>query len=127
MTAVVLDSSAVLAVVHDERGSEVVIASLADALLSAVNFAETISKLIERDIAVDVAAAIVQGLGLTIIDFDRGLAVKAGSLRAQTKHLGLSLADRACLALAERKGVPALTGDQKWSRLDIGIDIRMFR
>jgi ribonuclease VapC len=127
MTAVVLDASAVLAVVHKERGSEFVIASLADALFSAVNFAETITKLVERNVSAELAIATVQGLGLTIVDFDGGLAAKAGSLRAQTKHLGLSLADRACLALADREGVPAITGDRKWSRLDIGVDIRLFR
>ena len=127
MTKVVLDASAVLAVVHNERGSEVVVASLPDALLSAVNFAETVSKLVERNVAAELAVASVQGLGLTIVDFDSDLAAKAGSLRAQTKHIGLSLADRACLALAEREGAPALTGDQKWSRLDIGVDIQMFR
>jgi ribonuclease VapC len=127
MTAVVLGASAVLAVVHNERGSEVVIASLSDALLSAVNLAETISKLVERNVAADVAVAIVHGLGLTIVDFDSGLAAKAGSLRTKTKHLGLSLADRACLALAEREGAPVLTGDRKWPRLDIGVDIRLFR
>jgi ribonuclease VapC len=127
MTAVVLDASAVLAVVHNERGSEVVIASLPDALLSAVNFAEAVSKLVERSVATELAVASIHGLGLTIVDFDGGLAAVTGSLRAQTRHLGLSLADRACLALAQRERAPALTGDQKWSRLDIGVDIRIFR
>lgn len=127
MTAVVLDASAVLAVVHNERGSDIVVASLPDALLSAVNFAETVSKLVERNVAAEFAVVAVLRLGLTIVDFDSGLAAKAGGLRLQTKHLGLSLADRACLALAAREGVPALTGNQKWARLDIGVDVRLFR
>ena len=61
------------------------------------------------------------------MDFDEALGLRAGALRLATRHLGLSLGDRACLALAEREQLPILTGDGAWALLDIGLDIRLIR
>jgi PIN domain nuclease of toxin-antitoxin system len=127
MTGVVLDSSAVLAVIHGERGADVVTQALDGAMLSAVNYAEVVTKLVERGTAWEFARTNVLKLGITVVAFDIDLANRAGELRRQTRHLGLSLADRACLALAERERLPALTGDRSWSKVNLGIEIRLIR
>jgi PIN domain nuclease of toxin-antitoxin system len=127
MTGVVLDSSAVLAVIHGERGADVVTQALDGAMLSAVNYAEVVTKLVERGTAWEFARTNVLKLGITVVAFDIDLANRTGELRRQTRHLGLSLADRACLALAERERLPALTGDRSWSSVDVGIEVRLIR
>ncbi|MFZ0847225.1 MAG: type II toxin-antitoxin system VapC family toxin [Pseudolabrys sp.] len=127
MTGVVLDSSAVLAIINGEPGAERVIELLDGALLSAVNHAEIMTKLAERGIGRDVARSTVLNIGVQIIEFGIDLADRTGELRRQTRRLGLSLADRACLALAEREGVPAVTADKKWAMLDIGIKVSLIR
>ncbi len=125
--ATVLDASAVFAVLQKERGAELVMACLHDALLCAVNYAEAVSKLAERSVPADLAAAAIQKLGAAVVAFDGDLAARAGALRARTRHLGLSLPDRACLALAERERAPVMTGNPKWARIDIGVPIRLIR
>lgn len=127
MARAVLDSSAVLAVLNAERGADNVIAALGDALVCAVNHAEVITKLVEKGMSLDLARATVNGIGMQVVDFDVVLAERTGDLRRETKDLGLSLGDRACLALAEREGAFALTGEKRWVNLAIGIDIRLFR
>ncbi|MBI5912746.1 MAG: type II toxin-antitoxin system VapC family toxin [Betaproteobacteria bacterium] len=127
MTGVVLDSSAVLAIINAEPGAERVIELLDGALLSAVNHAEVMTKLIERGIGRDLARSTVLNIGVQVIEFGIDLADRTGELRRQTRHLGLSLADRACLALAERARVPAVTADRKWAAADLGIDILLIR
>ncbi|HWK34609.1 MAG TPA: type II toxin-antitoxin system VapC family toxin [Hyphomicrobium sp.] len=124
---VVLDSSAVLAVINSERGAEQVIALLDGALLSSVNHAEVMSKLNEKGLDRDLARSTVLSLGVQILDYGIDLADRTGELRTQTRDLGLSLADRACLALAEREGVAVVTGDRKWGQLKVGIEVRLFR
>src|SRR3954469_25109177 len=127
MASAVLDSSAVLAVLHAERGADSVIAVLGDALVCAVNHAEVITKLVEKGVALDLARSTVDAIGVQIVDFDVALADRTGDLRRETKDLGLSLGDRACLALAEREGTFALTGDRRSASLAINLDIRLFR
>ena len=66
-------------------------------------------------------------IGLDVMPFDTGLAYAAGLLRDATREAGLSLGDRACLALAGRDGLPALTADRSWERLRVGVDVRPIR
>jgi len=127
MPSAVLDASAVLAVINAEPGQEIVVDALDDALVSAVNHAEVISKLVERGMTLDLARAAIRSIGVDVVDFDSDLAERAGELRRETKHLGLSLADRACLALAERESAVALTADRHWDALKIDIGIRLIR
>ena len=127
MANAVLDSSAVLALLNAEPGAEVVIAALDAALLSTVNYAEVISKLVERGVAHGEARAAIDRIDIGLVDFDGSLAERTGALRMETRHLGLSLADRACLALAEREGAPALTSDRNWLGAVPSVQVHLIR
>jgi ribonuclease VapC len=127
MTGVVLDSSAVLAVINAEPGADRVIEVLDGALLSAVNHAEIVTKLIERGVDRELARSTVLNIGIQVVEFGIDLADRTGELRRQTRHVGLSLADRACLALAECEGVSAVTADKKWALIDLDIDVQVIR
>jgi ribonuclease VapC len=123
----VLDSSAVLAFVNGEPGAEIVARLIGDSLISTVNFAEVVTKLVERSGSLELAREALAIVDLDLIDFDRDLAENAGGLIARTKLKGLSLGDRACLALAVRERLPAVTGDRGWESLDVGVEVRLFR
>jgi PIN domain nuclease of toxin-antitoxin system len=127
MASAVLDASAVLAHIRAEQGSDPVADIAADALMSTVNLAEVFSKLVERGLTVEQADAIVLRYGIEIVPFDEELARRAGALRPATRTLGLSLGDRACLALAQRESLPAITTDRNWTKLALGIEIRVAR
>ena len=127
MSGAVVDSSAVLAVIQAEPGSDDAVEWLDGALLSAVNYAEIITKLVEKGVPLNIARAIVSEIGIRVVAYDIGLADRTGELRLKTRHLGLSLADRACLALAERESAVAMTADRNWAALDIGVDIHLIR
>lgn len=127
MTKCVLDTSALLAYVSAERGAEIVSGVIGDALISSVNYAEAVSTLVPRTGSLDSARKILGIAELDVIDFDRALAEQAGSLVTQTRRLGLSLGDRACLALAARMNCAAFTADRAWMKLDIGVEIRLIR
>jgi ribonuclease VapC len=127
MASAVLDASAILAVLNNETGAATVISVLDDAVVSAVNYAEVVSKLVERGANAATVRTAVDGINVRVVDFDMALAERTGALRADTRHLGFSLADRACLALAEREGVPAYTGDHAWVDAVDGIEARAIR
>jgi len=126
MSDVVLDSSAVLALLADEPGSDEVEAALPGALLSAVNLAEVVAKLSERGMPAEEATSLICSIGVEVADFDADQATRSGGLRASTRIAGLSLGDRACLALAQARKLPVLTADAAWARLD-NLDIRLIR
>ncbi len=123
----VLDSSAVLACLRGEPGGDVAEAAFTSSLISAVNLAEVVSKLVEHGLGEAEGVSLAMAGGYSVMDFDEALGLRAGALRLATRHLGLSLGDRACLALAEREQLPILTGDGAWALLDIGLDIRLIR
>jgi len=127
MAEVVLDASAILAVLNREHGADVVVAEIDGAAMSAVNYAEVASKLADNGKDVRVAKDAIRSLGVRIVDFDQDLAERVGELRPTTRRRGLSLGDRACLALAERNRVPALTADRKWDDVIPTVEIRFFR
>lgn len=114
MSAVVLDASALLALLHDEPGADSVAQALGDARMSSVNYAEVVSHFIHNTMPEDRIEAMLRPLPIAIIAADRALGTLAGQLRAVTASAGLSLGDRFCLALARRDGLPALTADRKW-------------
>ena len=127
MAKVVLDASALLAYLRSEKGAERVASDIGDAIISAVNHAEVVSKLLLRGATLAVVQKALSYLELDVIDFDRELAESAGELISQTSRMGLSLGDRACLALAAREALPVLTADRAWSNLDIGVEVRLVR
>lgn len=127
MAEVVLDSSALLAFLWQEVGSDIVAECIGDAVISAVNFAETISKLVSRGSSSETARSAVGIARVDVIDFDQRLAEESGGLIAKTRPFGLSLGDRACLALAQREHLPVLTADRIWQNLDVGVEIRVIR
>ena len=127
MDSVVLDSSAVLAFLYGEPGGEHVSKVLHGAAISTVNFAEVLARLIDRGWPDTEALAMISNLPLLVRAFDSDHAISAGLLRPDTRRLGLSLGDRACLALARAEGLPVLTSDRAWASLDVGVEIRMIR
>jgi ribonuclease VapC len=124
---VVLDASALLALINAEPGGDVVAATLPEASISVINLAEVVTKMIDIGISLRDAWAEAADLVPVIVDFDAELGRRTAGLRASTRSLGLSLGDRACLALAEHLHLPALTADQAWGNLAIGIEIRLIR
>lgn len=127
MIAEVLDSSAVLAVVLNEPGANLVKTGVKGVGISAVNLTEVISKLCDQLFSKEQIGLIVGGLDLEVAPFDESQAIAAGHLRAANRHKGLSLGDRACLALAIREKATVLTADRSWSNLDLGIEIKVIR
>jgi PIN domain nuclease of toxin-antitoxin system len=92
--------------------------ALPAAVIGAVNYSEVISKLVESGIDEATADGLMDTLQLTVIPFDRSQARLAGALRATTRRLGLSLGDRACLALAGTEGAIALTCERVWTKFE---------
>jgi ribonuclease VapC len=127
MSRVVLDSSALLAYLNDEPGAAAVKASLAGALICSVNACEIATKLFAKKRALEEVRFVLQSSGAEVVDFDFGLAIDAGHLTEMTRGRGLSLGDRACLALAAREKLPALTADRAWKGVDIGVPIQFIR
>lgn len=129
----VLDASALLAYLQGEPGAEVVADALVQkAAISAVNWAETLSKLAEHGQDPDFVTTQLreQGLldrALIIYSVDEALGCHIAKLRTTTRSLGLSLGDRACLALALKLNLPALTSDRVWENLSLGVEIRVIR
>jgi PIN domain nuclease of toxin-antitoxin system len=127
VSEIVLDASALMAVLREEPGAAAVEAVLDDAAISAVNLSEVQAKLVERGTAAELAWSSLIDLDLDVVDFDAAQARIAGDLRALTRAQGLSLGDRACLALAQALGLPAMTADRAWAGLEVGIEIRTVR
>lgn len=127
MAKVVLDASALLAFVNGEPGADKVAAVLGEAMISAVNFAEAAAKLTLRGGSAARVLGELTEAELEVVDFDRALAISTGALAAATRQGGLSLGDRACLALARRENAVAFTADSAWRKLSIGIEIQFIR
>ena len=119
MPRAVLDASALLAVLYCEPGSVVVERYFAEAVVSSVNLSEVAAKLSDHGVDSHEALEILSGLGLEVREFDTDQAFMAGALRKATRPLGLSLGDRACLALGIAEGVPILTTDRAWEAVPI--------
>jgi len=126
---VVLDTSALLAWLWQEPGWERVDAAFTrmDCRIGTVNWAELVSKLTERIADEGEARHLLAQLPATREDFGETDAFDCGWLRTPTRALGLSLGDRACLALARRLGAVALTADRSWLKLDLGVTIECIR
>ncbi|MFM7512334.1 MAG: type II toxin-antitoxin system VapC family toxin [Cyanobium sp.] len=124
---VVLDASALLAYLRAEPGSEAVDGELGSALITSVNWAEVLQKSLSAGVEVEGLRQELQALGLAVEPFSAGDADTAALLWPQTRHLGLSLADRACLSLALRLNLPVLTCDRIWAELTLPLRIQLLR
>ncbi len=124
---IVLDASALLCVIFAEPGADRVIDRLDGALIGAVNYSEAVAKIIERRADAERLFALLADLKMTIVSFDAAQAEAAGRLRLTTRSAGLSLGDRACLAVALATGGKALTTDRAWSRIDVAVEIEFAR
>lgn len=123
----VIDSSVVLAAMLGEMTTTEAEPWLSSACISAVNFAEVVTRLTDRGVSPDELAESLLDMDLDVRPFDQEQALRAGLLRSQTRKLGLSLGDRACLALAVQLQSPVATGDKAWAQLDLGIKIELIR
>lgn len=123
----VLDASALLAAMLGERGAETVEVHFADACISAVNLSEVVAKLAERGVPAQTIRESLSDLDLDVRDFDTAHALRGGELRTLTRSKGLSLGDRACLALAGELGAVAVTTDAVWGDLDVGVVVEVAR
>jgi PIN domain nuclease of toxin-antitoxin system len=116
----VLDASSVLAVLNGERGEKKVVPLLAESAVSTVNLTEVAAKLLETGMDEKSAQLAIAVLGIgEIVEFTEDLAWEAARLKPLTRQYGLSLGDRACLALSAKLNVPAVTADKKWSKLKL--------
>lgn len=114
MSEVVLDASALLALLKEETGAGKVADAIAASRMTSVNYAEVVSHFIHAGMPANEVDAMLHPLPMAIVEADQALATIAGRLRAVTAEAGLSLGDRFCLALALRDGLPALTADKTW-------------
>ena len=146
MPPVVLDASALVAYWLDEPGADVVEGAIAEhgGLVSAPNFAEALSKLIDRrpglaheladpgpitagEVGATLPGMPMAGGAISVEPFTLPDAVLCARLRRATRGAGLSLGDRACLALARRIAAPALTADSTWTKVHVGVTVRLIR
>jgi PIN domain nuclease of toxin-antitoxin system len=123
----VLDTSAILAFIWREPGGERVARHLETAAVSPVIIVEVVSKLIDRGIGEEAAELAFRSLSLNAVEFDTRQALKAAGLRERTRRLDISLADRACMALALVNGMPVMTGDRVWASLGLDVEVELIR
>jgi len=131
VSEVVLDASALLAFLFDEPGADVVSECLqAGAIINSVNFSEVLSKLADHGVGVDQSISDFRAQGLLdlleIVDFTASLAEETARLRKVTSDIGLSLGDRACLALGKLQNLPVVTADSLWTKVP-GVAVRLIR
>jgi len=125
----VLDASALLASLRRESGAAVVedLLSGPGATMSTVNLSEVVARLIEAGWSELAIRRDISRLNVDLVPFDATDAFETGLLRPLTRQVGLSLGDRACLALAQRLGLPAVTADRSWTTLQLPITVQSIR
>lgn len=127
MAEAVLDASALIAFLKNEPGAEKVAAVLSRSCISPVNLAETLNKMVEYGKQLDAVAFQVERLQIPVIPFGEEEAKIVASMWKLSRPAGLSLADRACLALGLKRQLPVLTADRSWAKAEIGVKIKLIR
>ena len=123
----IADSSAILALLKQEPFDKLDPRRLFRATISAVNLSEVLERLCAGGLSESEADEAVAALNLRVADFDEAQARLAAHLRPRTRRAGLSLGDRACLALGLHLGRPVITADRVWTSLDIGVEVVVIR
>jgi ribonuclease VapC len=123
----VLDASALIAFLRNEPGAVKVADVLDRSCISAVNLAETCSKMIEYGKELEAVAFQVERLRIPVVPFDSEQARIAASLWKQSRVVGMSLGDRACLALALKTSLPAFTTEENWLKCSLGVEVVKIR
>jgi PIN domain nuclease of toxin-antitoxin system len=127
---VVVDASAVLALLNSEPGAEAVERALSSgAIISAVNLSEVVGKLVDVGLSPGEVRQVVGGIGLEVKEFETAQAYESGLLRSRavSRDISLSLGDRACMALAIHVELPVLTADKAWLKLSLPVEVRVIR
>lgn len=124
---IVLDASAVLAVIYNEPGADKIAPRLPQGLMSLVNIAEVLSKIAMNGGDPDFAAGQLKKAGIELAPVSEAQTIDAAILRPLTVHLGLSLGDRLCLALARERRLPVLTTERRWLEYDFGVPVEFGR
>lgn len=127
MSEYVLDASALLALLNAEKGADLVQGLMPEAVISTVNLAEVVTRLSAAGMPENEIRETLALLGLETIPFDKEQAFRAGLLFPHTQPFGLSLGDRACLALAQTRAATTVTADRTWDDLDLQITIKLIR
>jgi len=129
VTLAVLDASALMALMLGEPGAEIVEEHLDGAYLSTVNLAEVVAKMLSRGAELQLVRTEIEAAGIETVALDEAQALRVGELHAAMRRHGLSLGDRACLALAAATGRIAVTGDRPWADADVGVgvEVRLIR
>jgi len=127
VSSAVWDASALLLLLQQEPGWPDLGPRLPGSVMSSVNLSEVAGKMMEAGGAPGKTRQVLGSLPIEIVDFTSDLAYRAAELRGPTKELGLSLGDRACLALGLNLGSPILTADRAWLELDLGVAIELVR
>jgi PIN domain nuclease of toxin-antitoxin system len=126
MKPYILDTSAIIALIKNQTGADIVRANLKGSIMSSVNYFEA-AAVLARKMPRDTIASILSKLIAEIIDFDQSQAIESGILYQQTKEFGLSFSDLACLTLAKIKDLPVLTSDKIWLDLNLDLEIKTIR
>lgn len=126
MSSYILDSSAIIAMIQKEKGASEAAAYIKSSIMSSVNFSEVVAVL-ARKMPREIIITLLPKLVTEVVPFDQIQAIETGVLSQKTKHIGLSLGDRACLSLAMLRKLPILTAEAAWQSLNLGIEIKNIR
>ena len=124
---IVLDASAVIAVVRLEAGGDVVADVIDRSIISAVNFSEVLTSLGNQGMPLPRVLEAMRLLQLEVVPYDEQQAMMTASFRVATKTFGLSLGDRACLALGRLLSFPVMTADTIWGKVELGVEVKLIR
>lgn len=129
MSKIVLDTSAVLAWLFQENGADKVfpILEAGSGIISSVNYAELVGKLVDQGMPAEIIRETLFDLELEVVDYDEAQAFETGVQRTVSKAFGLSLGDRACIALGIIKKLPVLTADRAWLNVSVPTEVRLIR
>ncbi len=127
MNEVILDSSALLALIKKEQGAEIVEKLIGRVIMSSINLSEVAATLLDSDMSVKECQECIEPFIEKIIPFGKEESFSTAALKKLTKHKGLSQGDRACIALGLSTGYPIYTADKVWAELDLNCIINMIR